>query len=127
MGQTILVVDDDEGIIEVVQIVLEGEGYTVHSSTNGDFLRELADDLPDLILLDVLIAGSDGRDICRALKVDEKTRAIPVIMLSAHSDAHLIAEASGADGFLEKPFDVDALIDVVASYLSTPQTPSILP
>jgi CheY-like chemotaxis protein len=118
MGQTILIVDDDEGIIEVVRIVLEGEGYRVRSSMNADFLQGIADDLPNLILLDVLISGIDGRDVCRALKNNEQTNSVPVIMLSAHADAPKIAEASGADGFLEKPFDVDALIDVVAQHLS---------
>ncbi|GER88135.1 hypothetical protein KDW_22970 [Dictyobacter vulcani] len=117
MGHHILVVDDDEGIIEVIQIVLEGEGYTVRTATNGDCLQSLTNDLPDLILLDVLLSGDDGRDICKSLKSNPATRHIPVIMLSAHSDASKVAEAGGADGFLEKPFDVDALIDTVAKYL----------
>ncbi len=122
MEQTILVVDDDEGIVEVVRIVLEGEGYHVRVSMNGDFIHSLAEDLPDLILLDVLISGVDGRDICRAIKSDEKTSSVPVIILSAHSDAHKIAQTSGADGFLEKPFDVDVLIDVIAKHLSATET-----
>src|SRR5579863_8015014 len=97
----ILVVDDDEGIMEVVQIVLEGEGYTVQTSMNGAILQQLNEqqNLPDLILLDVLLSGEDGREICKRLKSDEKIKHIPVIMLSAHSDTNKIADSSGADDF----------------------------
>ncbi len=118
MAKRILVVDDDEGIVEVVQIVLEGEGYSVETSMNGMRFTQLSADMADLILLDVLLAGEDGREICKKLKRAELTKHIPVIMLSAHSDASKVADDSGADGFLEKPFDVDALIDVVAYHLS---------
>jgi CheY-like chemotaxis protein len=122
MGHHILVVDDDEGIVEVIQIVMEGEGYTVRTATNGDCLQDLADNLPDLILLDVLLSGDDGRDICKSLKSNEVTRHVPVIMLSAHSDASKVADAGGADDFLEKPFDVDRLIEIVAKHLARSST-----
>ncbi len=122
MGHHILVVDDDEGIVEVIQIVLEGEGYTVRTATNGDCLQDLADNLPNLILLDVLLSGDDGRDICKSLKRNEATRHVPVIMLSAHSDASKVADAGGADDFLEKPFDVDRLIEIVAQHLARSST-----
>ena len=115
----ILVVDDDEGILEVVQIVLEGEGYKVETSQNGDKLQDLEKNKTDLILLDVLLSGRDGREICKALKRDIFTRNIPVVMLSAHSDASKVADGSGADGFLEKPFDVDVLIETVKKYLES--------
>jgi CheY-like chemotaxis protein len=121
MGHHILVVDDDEGIVEVIQIVLEGEGYAVRTATNSTDLHDLTDNLPDLILLDVLLSGDDGRDICKSLKSNEMTKDIPVIMLSAHSDASKVADAGGADGFLEKPFDVDKLIEIVAKHLASSQ------
>ena len=117
--KTILVVDDDEGIVEVVQIVLEGEGYTVKTSMNGSIFHnfDAAGHAPDLILLDVLLSGEDGRAICHRLKSSEKTKHIPVIMLSAHSDVNKLASTTGADDFLEKPFDVDVLIEMVQKYL----------
>ncbi len=118
MEQTILLVDDDESILEVVQIVLEGEGYRLQTSLNGECLQHLSDDLPDLILLDVLLSGCDGREICKQLKRNPTTAHIPVIMLTAHSDASKVADAGGADDFLEKPFDVDVLITIVEKYLS---------
>ena len=119
MSQLILVVDDEESILEVVQIVLEGEGYRIQTCMNSSFLRDFQQTtlLPDLILLDVLLSGEDGREICRKIKADTRLHHIPVIMLSAHSDASKVADTSGADDFLEKPFDVDALIDIVQKHL----------
>jgi len=116
MSHHILVVDDEESILEVVQIVLEGEGYTVQTSMNSSFLHQLTP-LPDIILLDVLLSGEDGREICKRIKADTRLQHIPVIMLSAHSDASKVANTSGADAFLEKPFDVDALIAIVQKHL----------
>ncbi len=120
MSDSILVVDDDEGIVEVIQIVLEGEGYEIITCMNAEDLRLLLNTArPDLILLDVLLLGQDGRKICRSLKSDPQTSHIPIIMLSAHSDVRNDADDSGADDFLEKPFDVDELIKIVAKHLSS--------
>lgn len=113
----ILVVDDDESILEVVQIVLESGGYRVQTSLSGDFLRHLDSDMPRLILLDVLLAGEDGRELCKWLKAEEKTKHIPIIMLSAHSQTSQLADLSGADAYLEKPFDVDELLATVRKYM----------
>ncbi len=124
MSQLILVVDDEESILEVVQIVLESEGYSVQTSRNSSFLQDLHNTptLPNLILLDVLLSGEDGREICRQMKADTTLKHIPVIMLSAHSDASKVADTSGADDFLEKPFDVDALIAIVQKHLTAVST-----
>jgi CheY-like chemotaxis protein len=122
MTQKILVVDDDESILEVVQIVLEGEGYQVQTCLNSECFQHFDSDQPDLILLDILLSGEDGRQICKQLKSDEKTAHIPIIMLSAHSDASKVADTSGADDFLEKPFDVDMLIEIVEKHLALTQS-----
>jgi CheY-like chemotaxis protein len=118
MAKKVLIVDDDESIVEVVQMILEGEGYQVDASLNGDCIPEFPGGLPDLILLDVLLLGEDGREICQQLKRDPGKAHIPVIMLSAYSDANKFIGVSGADGFIEKPFDVDVLITIVAKYLA---------
>ncbi len=122
----ILVVDDDESIVEVVQLVLEGEGYSVQTNTNGNLLPLLKKEKPDLILLDMLLSGVDGRDICKKKKSDHETAHIPVIILSAHSGTDKAADASGADDYLEKPFDVDALIAIVEKHLAS-TSPEIRP
>ncbi len=116
MSPSILVIDDEESILEVVQIVLEGEGYTVQTSMDSSVLQHLTT-LPHLILLDVLLAGEDGREVCKRIKANSRLQHIPVIMLSAHSDANKVVDTCGADAFLEKPFDVDVLINVVQQYL----------
>jgi two-component system, OmpR family, phosphate regulon response regulator PhoB len=123
MAKKLLVVDDDESIVEVIRMVLEGEGYQVITSMDGSYLEHFEQGLPDLILLDVLLMGQDGRTICQRLKSDAITAHIPVIMLSAHSDTGKLANMSGADDYLEKPFDVDSLIEIVAKYLSDDASP----
>lgn len=113
----ILVVDDDTSILEMVQFVLEGGGYEVQTSLNGACFQQMHRDLPDLILLDVLLSGEDGRELCQRLKGDEKTRHIPVILFSAHFSARDMTGTSGADAFLAKPFHLEELIDLVKRYL----------
>ena len=73
--------------------------------------------LPDLILLDLLLSGKDGREIVKYLKSQEETRHIPVIMLSAHPSAEETARLAGADDFVAKPFDIVVLLTRIAQYL----------
>lgn len=117
MRKKILVVDDHAGILEVVQTVLAREGYDVQVSLNGDCLHHMKSDLPDLILLDVLLSGEDGRELCQQLKSSEQTKHIPVILLSAHTNVSQVAAMCGADDFLAKPFRVNVLKELVKKYL----------
>ena len=117
MSKKILVVDDDESIMEVIQMVLESEGHQIQASFDESCFPLTEDNLPDLILLDVMLLGGDGREACQQLKSNAATAHIPVIILSAHSDADKVANMSGANDFLEKPFDVDALINIVQKHL----------
>lgn len=115
----ILVVDDDPDILDAVSLLLEGEGYEVSVSERGDGVEDLSDgDLPDLILLDLILSGRDGGDICRLLKSRSETRDVPVVMMSAHSEAEKAASEAGADGFLAKPFEIDRLLQTIQSQLS---------
>jgi len=113
----ILVIDDDANILEVVQFVLEDEGYEVETSLNGACLQEMNGELPDLILLDILLSGEDGREICQLLKGKELTRHIPVILFSAHFNARKITAMHGADAFLSKPFHLNELISLVKRFI----------
>ena len=116
----ILVVDDNEGILDVVSIILEGEGYEVHQLIEPDQVLSLTtDDLPDLILLDIWMSGADGRVICRALKDQPHTQQVPVVLMSANKDIAEIADSAGADGYLAKPFEMDDLIEIVKRYSDT--------
>ncbi|HVZ66730.1 MAG TPA: response regulator transcription factor [Patescibacteria group bacterium] len=114
----ILVVDDDSAILEVVKLILEDNDYEVQTSANGDFLRSIEKNLPDLILLDVLLSGEDGRVIARKLKKNDKTSNIPIIMLSAHPNATTSVYEAGADDFVPKPFEIDTLLSVIARNLA---------
>jgi len=113
----ILVVDDEVAVLEMVQLALEGAGYKVQTSLNGACFQRMHSDLPDLILLDILLSGEDGRELCRQLKGDEQTRHIPVILFSAHFSAKDTTAMSGADAFLHKPFHLVELRDLVKRHL----------
>ncbi|HVT01123.1 MAG TPA: response regulator [Patescibacteria group bacterium] len=109
----IIVVDDDPAILEVIKIILEENDYDVRTSSNSGFINNIDNDLPDLILLDVLLSGEDGRIITKKLKQGAKTKNIPVVMISAHPSANTSVYEAGADDFIPKPFDIDYLLEVV--------------
>ncbi len=114
MKKKILVVDDAEAILDVVRLILEGEGYDVQTSLNGSCFKQMKTDLPHLILLDVLLPGEDGREICQRLKSNEQTKHIPVILFSAHVRGE---GTHGADAFLTKPFHIKRLVETVRRYV----------
>ena len=113
----ILVVDDDPDILEVVQLLLEGEGYLTRTATEAKSMDRLLSFQPDLILLDVLLAGSDGRAISKRLKSQETTRHIPIVLMSAHVSARATLAAAQADDFIAKPFEVNALLTTIHKYV----------
>jgi CheY-like chemotaxis protein len=73
---------------------------------------------PDLVLLDIWMSGTDGRDICRQIKADPKLKKTPVIMISASKDVISSSKEAGADGFIAKPFEMDHLLSTVAKFSS---------
>lgn len=114
----ILVVDDEPDILEFVQAMLEDAGYGVETTDTTEYLEKLpADNIPDLILLDMLLSGMDGREVVRLLKSQEYTKHIPIIVSSAHPIAEKEAEISGADDYLAKPFEMDELLAMVEKYI----------
>src|SRR5947199_10637235 len=117
-AKRLLVVDDEPDILEFLQVILEDEGYTVVTSDKGEFLEQLHNGgLPELILVDVLLSGKDGREIVKHLKSQEETKQIPVIMFSAHPSAQQTAREAGAEDFIAKPFEIDELLAKIANYL----------
>ena len=118
MGKKVLVVDDDEGILDALSLILEESGYVVSALASGDqTLNKTEQFKPDLILLDVLMSGSDGRTICKLLKNQKRTKSIPIIMISAHPGAAKGSLECGADDFIAKPFDSDDLLNKVERYI----------
>ncbi len=118
MSYKILIADDDPAIVDVLRLMLELEGYEVTHTYTGDILLNLIDQVPDLILLDINLGGHDGRELCRALKNADETKAIPVLMISANYNIGSSAKNSGADDFVPKPFDMDVLLGKVAALLA---------
>src|SRR6266446_2005179 len=112
--KSILLVDDSLDILEAVKLILEDGGYDVWARDKGEYLEDLHKQvrLPDLIILDMLLSGKDGRELATALKNNSRTRPIPIIMLSAHPSLASI-KGSGADAFLPKPFEIDELLGLV--------------
>ncbi len=118
MSQTkVLVADDDTGILDAIKIILEDEGYAIQTTTDGDAVKVLDGDLPQLILLDIWMSGHDGRDLCRLLKNRTATKHVPIILISATTDVDKMAIECGADDYIVKPFDLDELINKVKKYI----------
>lgn len=113
----ILLADDDPGIIDAVQMLLEDEGYEVETSVDGETIYKMEKNFPDLLLLDIWMSGVDGRDICRYLKQQDMTKDIPIIMISASRDIKNSAEEAGANDFLAKPFDINDLLEKVEKHI----------
>lgn len=117
MGKKVLVIDDDSSILEAISLILEDAGYAVATSIKGEeTYTKVSDFEPDVIILDVLMSGSDGRIICKRLKATDETKHIPIIMISAHPSAKDSVMECGADSFLPKPFEVKALLSMIKKY-----------
>jgi diguanylate cyclase (GGDEF)-like protein len=119
-GGTILVVDDDPDIARFVEINMRLEGFDVRIARDGEeALAAVADELPDLVLLDVMMPRIDGVEVCRRLRADPATAHLPVIMLTAKSLSadKVVGLTAGADDYLIKPFDTLELVARVRSTL----------
>lgn len=119
-AKTILIVDDEEKNIKLLKAILAPNGYNLVGAVNGEeAIRTAADIFPDLILLDIMMPGIDGFEVCRRLKKDERTAMIPIVMVTALSEKEHAVKAmeAGADDFLSKPVDHTELIVRVKSLL----------
>lgn len=120
-AEKILVIEDEEPIRELLKLTLESAGYSsIYMAANGeDGLRLAQARLPDLILLDLMLPGMDGLSVCRQLKSQEETRAIPVIMLTARSEESdiIIGLELGAVDYITKPFSRKILIARIRAQL----------
>jgi DNA-binding response OmpR family regulator len=116
MSLKLLVVEDDEGIREMLSIVLSYEGYEVVMAQDGSILDDLETIKPDIIFLDEWLCNEKGSDLCRKLKANPLTAFIPVILLSALMSVEQFSMQAGADGFIRKPFDLEELTAVINRY-----------
>ncbi len=121
MSQTsnILVVDDDEGLQTLFKRCLKLKGYDVRIANNGlEALEKVAEEKPDLILLDLMMPIMDGVQFAKVFHARYMNADIPIIVVSAADDANRRADEIEADGLLSKPFGIYELLDVVQQYLN---------
>jgi len=123
--ENVLIVDDQVDILELLRYNLAKEHYTVHCARTGEeALRLVQAIVPDLIILDLMLPGMDGLDVCRILKRTPGTAAIPIIMLTARTeDADIVTGLElGADDYVTKPFSPKVLIVRIRTVLRRPGT-----
>ena len=124
MKGRVLVVDDDAALAEMLGIVLRGEGFEPTFVADGDKAVEaFRDSTPDLVLLDLMLPGSDGIDVCRQIRAES---GVPIVMLTAKSDTVdvVLGLESGADDYIVKPFQSKVLIARVRARLRRTDDPA---
>lgn len=112
MSEKILIIDDEEHIVELIRYNLEASGYMTLEAYNGlDGLKLAKEEVPDLVLLDLMLPGMDGLEVCKRLRADDKLKNIPIIMLTAKSEEidKILGLELGADDYITKPFSVREL------------------
>ena len=117
----ILIADDDPVILRLIQVNLELEGYQVLTANNGiEAVEAATKELPDLVILDIMMPRLDGYQACEQLKTAEATKHIPVIFLSAKAQQGDVekGQSFGVAAYLTKPFDPSELLEVVERHVS---------
>jgi len=120
MKKKILVIDDDEDILDIWSIILGDEGFKLELRNTGPSTEEVNLLHPDLILLDVRINGfpKSGVEICSELKSNTSVANIPILLVSAEYNLEALASSCLADGFVNKPFDIDLVLKKVREFVS---------
>ncbi len=119
-GEKILVVDDEEHIVELIKFNLETNGFKVISANDGnDALKLAKNEVPQLVLLDLMLPGMDGYDVCREIRRDQSISTMPVIMITAKGEEldKILGLELGADDYITKPFSVRELVARVKAVL----------
>ena len=120
MKKKILIVEDEEALLRLESILLAMKGYEVKGVMDGpSAVDAVASTKPDLVLLDIMLPGLDGYDVCRQIKANEATRHIPVVMLTAKNsnEDRVKGEQAGADGYITKPFKSAMVIETIQRLL----------
>ncbi len=114
----IAIFDDDEGILSICSYILEDKGWKVYTFTNCNrIIGQVAEIMPDVIFMDNSIPDLGGLTATQCLKANPTLASIPVIYFSANSDIEQLAATAKADNFLAKPFDLDALEEIIEKVL----------
>ena len=120
MSKKILIVEDELDLVKLLRYNLEKEGFRVTQTTDGSLaLAEIRRDLPDLLILDLMLPGVDGLEVCRQLRRHERYIALPILMLTARGEEadRVVGLEIGADDYVTKPFSMRELIARVRALL----------
>ncbi|WP_136515906.1 response regulator transcription factor [Geomonas edaphica] len=120
----ILVVEDEESLLKLESILFTSKGYQVTGVRGGkEALASIAEQAPDLIVLDLMLPDMDGFEVCRHIKENEATRAIPVVMLTAKKSSRDLEHGKqvGADAYITKPFKSIKVLEVIEELLGNQQ------
>jgi CheY-like chemotaxis protein len=116
--KTILVIDDDPGLLVFLQKRLDLAGYRVMTAGSGEpGLQKMKNDLPDLVIADVLMPGMDGFSFVREMRADTRLTKIPVIVVTAQEEFGDIFKMEGVQGFFPKPIDVEMLMEKIVELI----------
>lgn len=115
-AKKIMIADDDPAILDSVGLLLEFEGYEVQTTPDATSLLTMETGFPDLLLLDIWMSGTDGRDICKYLKKQQLTSNIPIVLISASREIERSAMEAGANDFLAKPFELKDLLKKIEQH-----------
>jgi DNA-binding response OmpR family regulator len=117
-SKKIIVCDDDQGILDVLQMLLETEGFIVFTEINStNLIKQIQNNSPDLVLLDLWMPLLSGDQVLKAIRSTNDIKDLPVIVLSASVDGSDIASDAGANDFVAKPFDLDDIISKINNLL----------
>jgi len=116
--EKVLVIDDDRDILELVKIILTSNGINVVISNKPETVKSLIKkNHPDILLMDISMGTHDGRKICKDLKTNPEFSSLPIVLFSANKIDPQSVNMSCADGFLQKPFDINSLINTIHSHM----------
>ncbi len=120
--KTIVIIDDEFGLADVLEATLSDSGYRVVTAANGQQgIRIMAEHPPDLVLLDYMMPLLDGPGVLNAMHADSRLKSVPVVMMSAMPESVVQSRCQGYFAFLRKPFGFDPLLAVVARALALPR------
>jgi two-component system phosphate regulon response regulator PhoB len=118
-NKKILILDDDQDLLDVLSILLTESGYDIQTLSTGErIFEEIKKFHPDLVLMDVMLAGMDGRLICKRMKAETNTIDLPVILISgSHNLAQNLSEQGAPNDFMSKPFELSVLVEKIENQL----------
>jgi DNA-binding response OmpR family regulator len=127
MNATILIIDDNEDILFMLKAMLQLKEYTVYTKETADNIETFIEHLePDVILMDMLLSGADGREVCKKIKINSAISSIPIVMISAMPNGKQLCLEAGANYFVGKPFEMGDMFNAIAMAIANSSVSSTI-